>query len=202
MRRRALPYALLAGTALLMGAIEPPRIVDSWSEESENGFFRKVIIVAITEDRQARRQFEGKFINHLRSRGIAGVASFELVPDLTAVTDREKIIAAIKEQQITGAISVRLVSLQETGEEEWAAAWKESLGPELTLREVVRSTEPIEIKKTKRYGVEITVWNTETRAAVWSGRTGMLKRKQVLKGGGSFVEGVLTLLEQKGILRE
>ena len=200
MSRRASTCLLLATALLLTGAAKVPAIVESWSSGQGARFYKKVIVVGITQDRQVRHHFENKFVSHLRSRGMEGVTSYSLVPDLTALPDREEIRAAIREMAIDGAISVRPISLKDRTEEEWSAAWKGALGPSLKLRDVIRGTEPIALEKVKLYGIEIAVWDAGVGALVWAGRTDPYKRKQLRDSGGVFVTTVLNLLEDQKVL--
>ena len=200
MRHQASICAVVVTGVLLLGAAKRPQIVDSWISESRVRPYEKVIAVGITHDRETRHQFENKFVSHLRSRGIQAVTSYSLVPDLTAIEDREKILAAIEEQEIDGAISVRLVSLSDRTEQEWGAAWMESLGPGLTLRQVISETEPIGLEKAKRYGIEVAVWDARTGDPVWAGRTDTYKRKELRDAAGRFVTMLLNLLEDERVI--
>ena len=46
----------------------------------------------------------------------------------------------------------------------------------------------------EKYGVELTVWDVETGARFWAGRTNVLNRKQLSKGVPEFVRGVIGAL--------
>ena len=199
MRRTILPCALLLVAVPLFGAVKYPVIMDSWSSGTATSY-RKVIIVAITNDLEARKHFENKFVSHMRSRNIEAVTSRSMVPDLHNVEDREKLLAEIEAQSIDAVFHVRLVSLKDRTEEEWGAAWKASLGPDLTLRQVVES-DPIDMKKTKLFGVEIGVWSIEEQALVFAARTDPYKRKELDGAGGAFAEIVLNMLEDLQLLR-
>jgi len=150
MTRRGKSLAGLSLTLLLLGAASP-RIVDQRLDEDYGaGEFRKLIVVAITDDFQVRKNFENKFVSHLRGRGIGGVTSYSLVPDLTAEEDDEWLIREIHEQGIDGAITVRLVALRdEMTEEAWIAAWTEADGD---LRELINESLPVSTVRAKRYG--------------------------------------------------
>ena len=200
MRRRLSLVPVLAGALMLLGAAPPPMIVDSWVGEPGGRFYEKILVVAITRDRQVRHHFENKFVSHLISRNIQGVTSHSMVPDLDDTEDREEIIRAIEEREITGVIAIRLVPLAKKGEEEWAAHWKESLHPEITVREVIRNTEPVDLEKVKRAGIEVGVWDVGTRKLVWAGRSQSSKRKQLREGGGTFVQIVLNILEDERVI--
>ena len=200
MRRTVLSCALLLVAVPLLAAVKYPVIMDAWDSGTATSY-RKVIIVAITDDLEARKHFENKFVSHMRSRNIEAVTSHSLVPDLRNVEDREKLLAEIEAQAIDAAFHVRLVSLKDWTEEEWGAAWKASLVPDLTLRQVVQESDPIDRKKTKLFGVEIGVWSIEEQALVFAARTDPYKRKELDDAGGAFAEVVLNMLEDLQLLR-
>ena len=198
MTRRGKSLAGLALALLLLGAASP-RIADQRLDESYGaGEFRKLIVVAITDDFQVRKNFENKFVSHLRGRGIGGVTSYSLVPDLTAEEDDERLIREIREQGIDGAITVRLVALRdEMTEEAWIAAWTEADGD---LRELINQSLPVSTVRAKRYGVEAALWEAENWERIWAGRSDPTKAKPLRKHSGEFVQSVMNVLTNRMLL--
>ncbi|MGD8375708.1 MAG: hypothetical protein PVF68_06170 [Acidobacteriota bacterium] len=203
MKRAALPSIVLVATLFLAGAVKYPQILDSWSS-GEIGTYRKLIVVAITQDDDVRKHFEDKFVSHLRVRNIEAVTSYSIVPNLDAPADREAILKEIREQGIDGAIAVRLIALKDRTEEAWAEEWRAALDESLskvTLRQVIEETEPVNLKSAKLFGVEVGVWDADSLALVWVARTDAFKRKQLRDSGGAFAEVVLNVLEDEGVFR-
>ena len=67
---------------------ERQRLVDDWTDRSfEKHEFKNLLIIGITDDIDARKQFENKFVSHLRGRDVMAVTSYSLVPDLTVTED-------------------------------------------------------------------------------------------------------------------
>jgi len=196
---------LLAGpilTLMVLGAASPGRIADQRLDESYSaGEFEKLIVVAITDDLQARKNFENKFVSHLRGRGIGGVASYSLVPDLTVEDDSERIVREIREQGIDGAISVRMVPLLEPlTEEGWIAAWAAEAEADGDLRALIDDSLPVPKDWAKRYGVEAALWETKDWKRIWAGRIDPASRKKLRKNSGNFVQSVMNVLTSRTLL--
>ena len=201
MTRRGKLLPGLTLTLLMLGAASP-RIADQRLDESFGaGEFRKLLVVGITDDLQARKNFENKFVSHLRGRGIGAVTSYSLVPDLTAEEDEETIVREIHEQGIDGAITVRLIGLrEEMTEEAWIAAWTKAVEADGDLRELIDESLPVPEAWAKRYGVEAALWETENWGRVWAGRSDPQKRKTLKKHSGEFVQSVMDVLTNRGLL--
>jgi hypothetical protein len=196
MKHRALVLALVVAMILLAGASGKYRLIDRWENPDDHVRFKKFLVVGISEVREARHQFENNFVSQLRGRDIEGMASYRVVPSLVGIDDveRDKILAIIDEQKIDGVITVRAVPLKDLSEEEWIGAWKNRLESGGTLRELIEESLPLADEKAKKYGVELAVWDVETGARFWAGRTDTLNRKQLSKGVPEFVRGVIGAL--------
>jgi len=195
-RRRALLGSLVLVSLLFLGATVDIRVVEQWTAPTAKAeTFGKLLVVAITDDRETRNRFEDKFVSHLRGRGIHGVTSHSIVPDLQVIEDIHAVIDRIQELEIDGAISIRLAPLDARTEADWSAAWREEAEAEGTLRELIEATLPVVETKAKKYGVEVALWGTMERSRIWAGRTGSYKRKQLSKGAGGFVQNVMQALK-------
>ena len=94
---RSVGFVALALCALLtLGPLAPAalagpkahKLVDRWKDpDFERREFRKLIIVGITDDREVRRNFENKFVSHLRGRDIQGITSH------SAFVERRSVVA-------------------------------------------------------------------------------------------------------------
>jgi hypothetical protein len=196
MTHRALAWTLVIATVLLLGASGKYRLIDRWENPEDHLRFKKFLVVGISEIREARHQFENNFVSQLRGRDIEGMASYRFVPTLVGIDDaeRDKILAIIEEEKIDGVITVRAVPLKNLSEEAWISSWKKRVASDSTLRELIEESLPLVDEKAKRYGVELTVWDVETGARFWGGRTNVLNRKQLSKGVPEFVRGVIGAL--------
>ena len=194
-----LTLGLLGPTAL--AGPKGHKLVDRWQDPGvERRQFQKLIIVAISDDREVRRNFENKFVSHLRGKGVQGITSHSLVPDLTNIENERQIIDSIEEQNVDGAISIRVVRLDELDEKAWGEAWKAAMGPEDKLRTLIEESLPVERKKARKYGVEVALWDTRARSRIWAARTNAYTRKQLKNGGGEFVQFVMGALKIAGLL--
>jgi hypothetical protein len=204
MRQRAILLTLFAATTLLVGA-EPNKykLVDRWIDpDLERRQFKKLLVIAITDDREVRRNFENRFVSHLRGRQIEGVTSHSMVTDLTAVEGEDQIVEHIRQQQIDGAISVRLVALgkKHQSEEAWSEAWRGAAEADGDLRTLIDDSLPMAEVEAKRFGIEVALWETRDWDRIWSGRTVGYTRKQLKKGAADFVQYVMHILKTDDLL--
>jgi len=202
MTRRGIPLALFALSLLLLGAASKGRIVDQrLAKGVEFKEFKKLIVVGITEDIRARKIFENKFVSNLRGRGIGAVTSYSLVPDLMAHEDEESIIDEIHALGIDGAITVRLVPLvKPLTREDWIARWVEASEKDGDLRDLIDYSLPVAQTKASSFGVEAALWETENWDRVWAGRIDPASRKTLRKKSGDFVQSIMDVLTNRGLL--
>jgi hypothetical protein len=194
---------LVASALLVLPALtaKQHRLVDKWTNpELERRPFAKIVVVAITDDAEIRKHFENKFVSHLRGRRVEASVSYRVAPDLTAPPSRGQVLEFIAEEGVDAAISVRVVPLKDRSEAEWGAAWRDALDGGGTLRQLVEASLPVPETKARSYGVEAALWDTDRRQRVWSGRTNPYTRKQLRKGGGTFVQFVIDALKMEGLL--
>jgi len=196
---------LLGGAAALLvfagAAAGEHRLVERWeAPDHESGKSRRLLVIAIADDQEARRNFENKFVSHLRGIGVDGVTSHSLVADLTSVENIEALRRILEDREIDGAISVRAVPLKGLGEEAWGDAWRQAVEGDGNLRALVDETLPLKEQKSKRYGVEVALWQTASRERVWAARTNSYTRKEMREGAGEFVQFVMQALRLAGLL--
>ncbi len=186
---------------ILLGAAPPPRIVAEWSSPEAPGKQPgKVLVIAITDDREVRHRFEDKAVSHLRGRNVSAVTSYPLVPDLLAPGSREEVLRKLQEEQIDTGISFRVVPLEGRDEAAWDAEWKAEAEKGGTLRDLVSETLPVKKVKSKKYGVEVTLWGAGTPSRSWTGRSGPHTLEELREGAGYFIQDViLTLLDARRI---
>jgi hypothetical protein len=166
-------------------AAKQVRLVDLWRNPSfERRAFQKFVVVGIADDIEVRKQFENKFVSHLRGRGAQALVSYVAAPDLTALPSREQMIEFIADEEVDAAISVRVVALGGRADDEWGESWRAEIRGAGTLRELIEESLPVDNAKSPRYGVEATLWDTESGLRIWAGRTDPYTRKQLNKGAG------------------
>jgi len=205
MRVRRLVWLVLLATIVTLGTgASKHRIEDRWTDpDYERKEHRKLLVIAITEDSEARAIFEDRFVSHLRGKRIEGVTSRTMASDLANVDDseREQIIKSIEEQEIDGAISVRVVPLKSQNEAEWAASWKQEVRNDETLRQLIEESLPLSAQKAGKYGVEVALWDAKSGNRIWGGRTNPYTREQMKKGAADFVQFVMYALEIEDLIK-
>jgi hypothetical protein len=181
----ALALALTAAGASAGGdkySLEEPRSIAEPTSPPRN-----ILVVAIADDPQIRNRFEDKFVSHLRGRGIMATASHPIVPSLTEMADREKILAAIAKEGVDGVMTVRAVSLDKTGKDRWAQDWHAWLESDSTVRQLVEQSLPLAKKKSKHYGIEFTLWSSAGHK-LWAARTGTCARSDLKSGVAELLQ--------------
>jgi hypothetical protein len=187
--------------ALPAAAAKRHKLLEEWlNPDHARHPLRKLVVLAIVDDEPARKQFENKFVSHLRGRGVEAAVSYAVAPDLSALPSREQVEAFLHDESIDGAVSVRVVALHGTTESDWAAAWSAEVRGTGTLAELVRESLPIASVKSPSYGIEVTLWDADKRTRIWSGRTNPYTRKEMRSGAAEFVQFVLDALEISRLL--
>ncbi len=179
------------------------RLAESTSEvgSSATGNYKRLLVIGITDDTEARRRFEDKFVSHRRGRGIKGVTSYSIVEDLTVPSeDREGVILKLVDQEVDGVITIRPVALADQTEEEWVAAWRKSWEQLISVRELIDASLPFAGVKAKKYGVEIALWDMVTRYHVWGARTDAHSLRKLRKNAGDLLQQVIRELAQIGLV--
>lgn len=199
MKRRSLLAVAVALAAVTLTAANYPRLVETWSDTTHDKVsFKKLLVIAITDDPEARWSFENGFAGQLKRSGVDGVTSYSLAPDLAKTDNRRLILTRLMEEGIDGAISVRLVPLKDVKEDDWIATWRERRGASLTFRMLVEEALPITGKKAKKFGVEVDLWETTNGYRVWAGRSNGHSLKQLRKEAPDLVQVIMDELKLTG----
>ena len=145
MRNRRILLSFVAALLVLWGTGAGGHgLVERWKDpDYEARQFGKLLVVAITDDYETRRNFENKFVSHLRGRGVDGVTSHSLVAKLDSIEDEAAIQRTVEDREIDGAITVRVVPLKELSEAEWGDGWREALEAGGDLRTLIDETLPL-----------------------------------------------------------
>jgi hypothetical protein len=198
---------VLTAAAILLAALAPAgaadghRLVQSWTDPAYEGRrLQKIIVAGIAGLTEERKQFENMFLTHLRGRRIDGITSHSIVPQLDRIEDREALIRALQEKGIEGAITVRLVRLDDRSEEEWAEEWGRQPGSGIRILDLVEQTLPIPEQDAKRYGVEVALWEARDWKMVWAARSDSYKRKEIFDAAAPFVQRTMNALLDEGLL--
>jgi hypothetical protein len=196
--RRIVVFALALALSAAGGAVGGDKFSLEESRSIGDPALRpkKIMVVAIADDPQLRNRFEDKFVSHLRGRGIGATASHSIVPSLTKMEDREKVLAAIKKEGVDGVMTVRAVGLDETGTERWVADWKTWLASDSTVRQLIERTLPLPQKRAKLYGIEFALWGSDPGRRLWAARTGTCTRNDLESGVTDLLKLAIDALKE------
>ena len=196
--------AVAVGLVALSGAAgkEGHRLAEDWTKPGvESPQLKKLFIIAIAGLTLERKHFENKFVTYLRTDRIDGVTSHSLVPHLDRIQDRAAILEALEEHGVDGAITVRLVPLDDRTEKEWSAAWNRWLGTAPRIQQLIEQTLPVPEGKTRSYGVEVALWESTGWDLIWAARTDTYRRKKLAVEAGPFVKRTLNALWDAELIR-
>ena len=157
-----------------------------------------VLVVGISDDRDIRNRFEDRFVTHLRGRGVQAAASHSIVPDLTDLADRDRILEAIYTEEIDAVLTVRAIRIERHGEDDWVAAWEAWSAAASTPRELIETSLPITGKQTKKYGVEFALWEIQGPRRLWAARSEVVTRKQLDRGSADLLQAAIADLKDRG----
>ena len=71
---------------------------------------------------------------------------------------------------------------------------------EYNMRMLIEKSLPVQREGISRYGLDITVWETENRNRVWAGRTDGHKVKHLKESASDFIGYALAALKDAGLL--
>jgi hypothetical protein len=198
----------ITGTVLVAGLLvasaihaadDPLRIADRVVLESPGDVrIANVLVVGISDDREVRNRFEDRFVTHLRGRGVQASASHSIVPDLTDLEGRDRILGAIYAEGIDAVLTVRAVRVERRGDADWIAAWDAWSAAASTPRELIEANLPITGKQAKRYGVEFALWEIAGPRRLWAARSDVVKRKRLDDGSGDLLQAAIADLRDRG----
>ena len=106
--------------ALIFSSCSSVKVLDSWKADNVNTINDKnIIVIARTDNKQARIAFENEIVKQLTERGMKATASFtkfpKLNPDQKVTKDREELIKTILQNEgFNGVVLTVIKDLQES----------------------------------------------------------------------------------------
>jgi hypothetical protein len=183
----------LIGTGAPAAGADSPALADRWkSDQGVPPSMRKVLVVGITPDVQARRRFEDRVVTLLRARGVEAITGYSIVPDLGAERDTAAVLGALFGQRVEGVITVRLRPLDDkTKEEERAAAWRASMEEPEKARDYVDAALRDFVVEAKELGAEAAYWSMDDGRRIWAGRFPGASIKRLRKQAAQMCQAVI-----------
>jgi hypothetical protein len=100
---------LFAAALLTLSCASPMRLTDNWRNSTYTGpAYKKIMIVAMTKQNDARQSIEDEFAKQLRSRGVEAATCHECIPDPDKVT-REELATVSQGMGIEAYLIVRIL---------------------------------------------------------------------------------------------
>jgi hypothetical protein len=188
---------LLAAASL--GADSLLRLADRRVDDTAAGVrLTNVLVVGISDDRDVRNRFEDRFVSNLRGRGVMASASHSIVPDLTDLEDRDRILEAIHAEGVDAVLTVRAIAIERHGESDWVAAWNAWAAAAATPRELIEASLPVSASKSKKLGIEFGLWDLRGPRRLWAARSDVVTRKQLDRGSEDLLLAAIGDLKDRG----
>lgn len=117
--KKSIYLVLVLTTTLLISSCSSVKVLDSWKADNANTINDKnIIVIARTDNQNARIAFENEIVNQLKERGIQATASFtkfpKLNPDQKITEEKSKMIKTIlKNEGFNGVVLTVIKDVQE-----------------------------------------------------------------------------------------
>jgi hypothetical protein len=117
--KKSIYLVLILTTTLLISSCSSVKVLDSWKADNVKSINDKnIIVIARTDNQNARIAFENEIVNQLNERGIQATASFtkfpKLNPDQKITEEKSKMIKTIlKNEGFNGVVLTVIKDVQE-----------------------------------------------------------------------------------------
>jgi hypothetical protein len=182
-------------------------LVGSWRDPRFQGPpIRKVLVIGINEDRNARRIFEDEFARQLAARGVEAVASYTLIPQDGQVPEAV-VAAAVRESGAEGILMTRVVtSTTETAV--MPGRTQTTVSPALGrgsptgfhptfyghYSSVWTTYTPPTVTQFTVWTLETDLWSVSREQPIWSGVTRSTEGSNINRDIGDLVEVIANAL--------
>lgn len=201
--KKAILYSLLL---LFVTSCSSTRIVSSWREPNkqlDTSKLNKILVVALFKNETSRHKAEDEMVGHLNGKG---VASYNYLGSDFNETNEEAIHLKIKADGFDGAITMRLVDVeQETsypyGAGSFYSPYNQSFGG-FYFRNWPYYSNPNYYFATKLYTVETNVYSIKEKKIIWTGLTESEDPGGVDKMTNEIVHVVYKTMLNEGFLKK
>lgn len=201
-------------TALvILAGCSTTSLVGSWRDPRFQGPpIRKVLVIGINEDRNARRIFEDEFARQLGARGVEAVASYTLIPQDGKVPETA-VTAAVRESGAEAILMTRVVeSTTETAV--MPGRVQTTVSPTLGRRSslgfhptfyghysaVWTTYTPPTVTQFTVWTLETDLWSVSQEQPVWSGVTRSTEGSNINRDIGDLVEVIANALAEEKLI--
>jgi hypothetical protein len=98
---------------MLTAACAPVKTLEVWKDEADTQPLKKVLIIALAQQDNIRKQFENVLVGQLAKRGVEAIPSYKVLPPSETKPDREVVLAIVKELGIDNVLVARSISKKE-----------------------------------------------------------------------------------------
>lgn len=98
---------------MLATACSPVKNLEVWKNEDHDLRLTRVLVIALTQKENIRKQFENVLSDQLAKRGVEAIPGHKVLPPLGEKPDREFVVAKVKELGVDSVLVARSISQAE-----------------------------------------------------------------------------------------
>jgi hypothetical protein len=177
MRRRVFGVVLGVGLMWVLGGCASLTLDRTWVDPTYGGAaFKKVLVIGWMPDPQVRRAFEDGFVGALKNRGLDGVMSYTVIPNIDAAK-RAAVVEAVKATGSDSVLVTRMIRSETrrvTVEQPmWSMDTMDQMyqwapGPQMTIEQDYQLSI-----------LETDLYEAKTAKIVWTGQSSSFPRANV-----------------------
>lgn len=199
--RRVVAAAGLALLALLAGGCSSTVLRDSWRDPQFAGApLRSVLVIGVARSQSNRRVFEDGFTQALRNQGVAGTASYLLLPEEGAIGNA-RIKGAVAQSGADAVLITRVLRVQRNVQVTpgyvvpgyYAAGF-------YGWYTTAYTTVPPSIEQYEVLTIESTLWSMQPERVVWSGTSESTDVKDVTTLTGELAAVLIGRMREDKVL--
>lgn len=203
---RALSLAVLA-VALVASCAQSQLLHQHANPEYAGKPFKRVLVVAVTQDNVGRRLFEDRMTALLAQRGIKGVQGYSILGGKPVAVDEARLRAAIAETGVDGMLIARATRVEDSSftipgrTVTMGVGWGGLYGYYSGVWQT-SDVPPETISGPKRTISETRLFDARTGALAWSGTIGTKDRGGVVDDAAlqQYVEIVFDAMVRDGLI--
>lgn len=205
MRLSCLSVLALSAAFLFAGCAATPRLVNQWSNpEYAAPEFRRMLVIAVSQQPGIRRTFEDEFVARLRAAGMDAVPSYHYMPE-DGKADEARVQAAVKQAGADAAMITRLVRVDKKTEVR-PGFYRPAPAVTFGFYPAYSSAwlgyyEPPRIYQYEVYTLETNLYELRKNQLVWSGIVQATRPGEIQREIRSYVEIVVDALRRSQLLR-
>jgi hypothetical protein len=201
--RAAWLAAWLLSALQLGGCAASPRIISQWTNTSYGpASFKRIVVIAVTDETSVRRNFEDKLVAKLRAAAVDAVPSYRYLPE-NMKADNARLEETVRRAGADAALITRLLRVEQRTQVE---SGYYDPPPALGLYHWYSSAwygfyRPPRVYHYEAYVTETTLYDTVKNEVVWTATIRTIAPDDLSEAMDEYIEAVVNALKGKNLLR-